>query len=203
MNTYKLDLNGGGGGIQQTELPTVLKVLAYIAMFGQNVVFRNSNVNREEPVVPALVGDYVANPEEDMLLVTPVIIFDLPFSLSNITLLDQTATGVGGNSYYLLQTVVYDSETQNVVEYVDKPYPVKGYLCVSMYDPQAIAPKSQPEVDLDNFRRFNIAIDDGLGVVQITQIFVGRCNSSKTDFYTPFENSPSVFFDMTKINGKR
>ena len=106
-----------------------------------------------------------------------VLTFDLDFSLSNIPNFFDALTS---NNVLAARTVVYDTKCQSVREYVDKPYPVQGYLAVSMQT-GSLSPVS----DMDDFQRF-YCLDSGGNLVTI---YIGKCNASQTDFYKPFDKA--------------
>lgn len=109
--------------------------------------------------------------------------FDLPFSLSNLNLKD-------------VSQLSYATQFQAVNEFSDKPYPVKGLLCVVFEDHTMIG---QSDKDFDNFVSYDYKTST-LGDYNITnKIKIGIVNSTQTDFYTPFENIPStekVFYQI-------
>lgn len=108
--------------------------------------------------------------------------FELPFSLSNLSTVQ-------------VSELVYDTQAQEVNEYSDKPYPVKGYLCVC-YEKPAFLGTTAP--DMDNFIRLPY-YDSAL--LTNNYIYIGICNASQTQFYTPFSGfaaSEKVFFAIPK-----
>lgn len=112
------------------------------------------------------------------------IVVDLPFSLSNLS-----STAV--TTY--LTNLSYDTKTQGINEYSDKPYPVKGYLAVIFEAGSAVG---KSDADLDNYLRFPVTYNVG-GTPVNGYIKIGLCNSSQTDFYTPFSQATvAVFFQL-------
>lgn len=111
---------------------------------------------------------------------TPTILVDLGFSLSNLS--------AGAATYF--QQLSYDTRCQGVNEYSDRPYAVKGYLAV-VYERSTNV--GNCNADLDDYERFTCTINTG-ATPDVGAITIGVCNTSQTDFYTPFQNSDTVVF---------
>lgn len=198
MNSYAISLTGSSqGGYSEETMVKIRKALGYAVLFGQNVNFVPTMLAHEALVTgsPAfakftLPDNYAglgSNSKLQQALGTlAVVTFDLDFSLSNIA--DFWNIPQDGLGVIAVQTV-YDTTCQSVKEYVDKPYAIKGYMAVcSGFDASK---------DLDNFIRFRFY--DG-ATDSINNIYIGKCNSSKTDFYTPFEDKATGGFTLIDPN---
>lgn len=127
-----------------------------------------------------LFGDDFTTDHDTPAGKSPNLHFKLPFALTNLTLSQVVED-------------VYDSASQNVNEYTDKPYPVKGYLVVC-YETPALSGTTAP--DMDNFIR--VAYYDSV-LTTTNYIYIGLSNASQTQFYTPFSGfsaTQKVFFSI-------
>lgn len=103
----------------------------------------------------------------------------LPFSLNNLN-------SDSGKNFVEL---TYNTQSQGVNEYSDKPYPLKGQLVV-VEDSTGAAPK-----DLDNYVKWAIYKNTS-GTAAKSFIYVGILNSSQTDYYTPLSGLNAVFYEI-------
>ena len=174
MNVYHLDLSGDDEGIVQASIKEVLKAIGYFAIYGENITPYVLATKAQEPTL---------------------ITFELPFALSNLSILDKSQTVGAVGSAFILQTLMFDSSIQGVNEMTDKPYAMQGYYAVSFANPGT---SGDPSKDMDNFLRFNAFFWDG-AVKQGIEILVGKLNSSLTDAYTPLENCTSVIVEAPKL----
>lgn len=110
------------------------------------------------------------------------IVADLPFAISNLS------EGAVNDD---LRALTYNSMAQGVNDYSDKPYPVKGYLAV------VSSLTTDWKKDMDNYITWKVQTNVDLGSTT-HNIAVGFVNSSKTDFYTPFDGINAVFFELPK-----
>lgn len=101
----------------------------------------------------------------------------LPFSLSNVD-----------NSNKNYDQLSYNTGYQEVNEYSDRPYPVRGLVCFAIGT-------SVIEKDLDNFVKFTVY--DAEALVNKT-VYIGVVNSSQTDFYTPLAGAVAVYYQKPK-----
>lgn len=207
MNGYILDLNGGANGIKRDDLPVLLKALGYMFLYGKNItVFNASATTGSGSLIGVAVGApltidfgdfYLASDTDNFgsqILTCPKISFELDFSLSNLTGLDVPKSSFGDfTKYYLGLQTWYDTSMQSVREFVDKPYPVKGYYAVA-------TGSSDIPKDLDNFIRINAYIENAAGsAAEVAPIYFGKLNSSKTDFYDPLKDSFNVIIDTKSV----
>lgn len=107
------------------------------------------------------------------------LVFDLPFSLSNI-------------DHKVVKTAIYASSSQDVNEYSDRPYPKKGLLAVCSV---STADVSKAQKELDNYVKYTAKVNTG-GTPVDRVILVGVCNNSQTEFYTPFNGLNAVFYEI-------
>lgn len=197
MNSYKLTtykytkvFNNGTTSIPNTgdpidqvilledEMEGYLKAVSYLVLFGDNVQMVPSFFRFAQIATPTTTS----SPNTDILA-------DLDFSLSNVELGTENVI-----------PVTYDTTAQSVREFVDKPYAMKGYNVAVFVPADVVAPTK----DLDDFIRYPIAYvgmrdsgGDNDWILKTGHIYLGTCNASKTDFYTPFstEGLQTVFFD--------
>lgn len=187
MNTYAIDLSGASKGYDAANLAKLLKAVGYVFLFGKNV-----------NLVPRFIGTLTTKTGANPVDVTmgnpksvtdpgyaPIMTADLEFSLSNIPGFFDVPIAHFHNTI-VAQTVVYDTTCQGVREFVDKPYPVKGYFAI------VSDAKGDPSKDLDNYTTFDY-FDSTTSLCQ--KIYIGMVNSSKTDFYTPLSGLDAVLID--------
>jgi len=171
MNTYVLKpysskfptVTNASAVLSQNDVKPYLKALSYALLWGQNDI---SVLNFDiDSVNYSALG----------------ITTSLDFSLSNVTL-DPT----------YIQQVIYDTAFQGVREYLDKPYPIQGYMAI-VIDTASDGTVYDPTSDLDNYVKFPIVFRNTVGSsLYQANVYVGVCNSSKTDYYTPFERNTYV-----------
>ena len=187
MNSYALNLSGyipamaTVGGLPNTVLPKLLKTLSYVAIYAKNVNFNTPST----PNTSSAQAQTVAK--------CPSITFDLEFSLSNISQFFDQEIPVGepanGTDLIPFLQLRYDTSKQSTLEMVDKPYPVKGLLAVVMSQGGGA---QTPVADLDNYQSMNVYVYDPVSDTSTLEtIYIGVCNSSQTEFYTPFINKAS------------
>lgn len=110
--------------------------------------------------------------------------FQLPFALSNIS--DTTLT-----------EVLYDSSSQSVNEFSDRPFAMKGLICVI----STLVADTDWKKDLDNYRSWVVSADSGGTPVSYT-IAIGILNSTLTESYTPLSSvATAVYYNDPKLSG--
>lgn len=165
---------------------SMLKALAYAKLFSGNASM--------ESVSGARSGG-----SNDFVTVSRLT-FSIPFSISNVigllpketidTFRNKPVEGVfPGNvlNNTTIDQLIYDTSSQSVREYIDKPYAVAGLFVIGFVNSNDIdqgISASKWQNDLDDYEQIYLA---GGGY-----IFMGTCKSSQTDFYTPLQ-------DITKL----
>lgn len=96
--------------------------------------------------------------------------FKLPFALTNISV-----TG--------LTNPVYDSSVQGVNEFSDRPFAMKGLICVL----STLTTDTDWQKDVDNYRSWEISVDSG-GTPVLYTIAIGVLTSTLTESYTPLSS---------------
>lgn len=189
MNSYAIDLSGGFVGWPLADMPNLRKAIGYAVLFGKNVAFNPLFLSQDI----AGAGSELQAPKNPANVDVPKnsplcgqLTFDLDFALSNIGSFFDTVI----NGHILATQLVYDTNCQSVKEFVDKPYPIKGYIAIVSDE------AGDPTKDLDGFTSFKFFSKD---TGQVQRIFIGICNNSQTDFYTPFAGLGATFIDPQSI----
>lgn len=176
MNTYNIDLSGGQNSLNADYIPEVLKAIGYMHLFGENITYQRNSYGFGG-LTPPVYG--------------PMISFDLNFSLSNLSILDvPQPTGPATSNTLILTTEKYDTKSQSVKEWVDKPFAKKGDLVIAFDDLTG----NTPDKDYDNFYR--IPCQYFKIVSQLAYIYIGISSQDLTNFYNPFANLPIAIANL-------
>lgn len=109
--------------------------------------------------------------------------FKLPFALTNLTVV-------------ALTDALYDSASQGVNEFSDRPFAMKGLITVI----STLTTDTLWKKDMDNYISWEVSADSG-GTPVLYTIAIGVLNSTLTESYTPLASvDEAVYYDEPRLS---